>query len=194
MLFYSILTIPKLQRTDRGRYTCRVTSGDQSQHKQVNVSVYGEFPPLTVPDIQEIHRQSSARITHSRHACLIFLSFCDQRILYHRLQNVTAVSKLWRQLFLCTFFPHFQTDHLSTWNPETDWWWRCKQERNLIKSLPNCERSRPQKSFGKWSEILLYPHKMCDFRASSLVFIPLECFFFIYALPPLTWSLSQLTS
>uniref|UniRef100_A0A3B4F115 receptor protein-tyrosine kinase n=1 Tax=Pundamilia nyererei TaxID=303518 RepID=A0A3B4F115_9CICH len=40
MLFYSILTIPKLQRSDRGRYTCRVTSGDQSQHKQVNVIVY----------------------------------------------------------------------------------------------------------------------------------------------------------
>lgn len=99
MLFYSILTIPKLQHSDRGRYTCRVTSGDQSQHKQVNVIVYGEFPPLTHPDIQEIHRQLSARITHSSHACLIFLSFCDQRILYHRLQNVTAVSKIWRQLF-----------------------------------------------------------------------------------------------
>ncbi|XP_006794621.1 vascular endothelial growth factor receptor 1 isoform X1 [Neolamprologus brichardi] len=40
MLFYSILTIPKLQRSDRGRYTCRVTSGDQSQHRQVNVTVY----------------------------------------------------------------------------------------------------------------------------------------------------------
>lgn len=98
MLFYSILTIPKLQRSDRGRYTCRVKSGDQSQHKHVNVTVYGEFPPLTHPDIQEIH-QSSARITHSSHACLIFLSFCDQRILYHRLQNVTAVSKIWHQLF-----------------------------------------------------------------------------------------------
>lgn len=47
MLFYSILTIPKLQRSDRGRYTCRVKSGDQSQHKHVNVTVYGEFPPLT---------------------------------------------------------------------------------------------------------------------------------------------------
>ncbi|XP_026035318.1 vascular endothelial growth factor receptor 1 isoform X2 [Astatotilapia calliptera] len=40
MLFYSILTIPKLQRSDRGRYTCRVKSGDQSQHKHVNVTVY----------------------------------------------------------------------------------------------------------------------------------------------------------
>lgn len=50
------------------------------------------------PNIQEIHRLSSARITHSSHACLIFLRFCDQRILYHRLQNVTAVSKPWRQL------------------------------------------------------------------------------------------------
>uniref|UniRef100_I3K9I3 receptor protein-tyrosine kinase n=1 Tax=Oreochromis niloticus TaxID=8128 RepID=I3K9I3_ORENI len=40
MLFYSILTIPKLQRSDRGHYTCRVTSGDQRQHKQVNVTVY----------------------------------------------------------------------------------------------------------------------------------------------------------
>ncbi|XP_030612939.1 vascular endothelial growth factor receptor 1 isoform X2 [Archocentrus centrarchus] len=39
-LFYSILSIPKLQRSDQGRYMCRVTSGDQSQQAQVNVTVY----------------------------------------------------------------------------------------------------------------------------------------------------------
>uniref|UniRef100_A0A7N6AGB2 receptor protein-tyrosine kinase n=1 Tax=Anabas testudineus TaxID=64144 RepID=A0A7N6AGB2_ANATE len=40
MLFYSILTIPKLQRSDRGRYTCRVASGEKSKHQTVTVTVY----------------------------------------------------------------------------------------------------------------------------------------------------------
>ncbi|XP_008286630.1 vascular endothelial growth factor receptor 1-like isoform X1 [Stegastes partitus] len=40
MLFYSILTIPKLHRSDRGLYTCRVTSGDQSKQQKVTVIVY----------------------------------------------------------------------------------------------------------------------------------------------------------
>ncbi|XP_054863011.1 vascular endothelial growth factor receptor 1 isoform X2 [Amphiprion ocellaris] len=40
MLFYSILTIPKLHRSDRGLYTCRVTSGDQSKQQKVTVVVY----------------------------------------------------------------------------------------------------------------------------------------------------------
>ncbi|KAM4533573.1 vascular endothelial growth factor receptor 1 isoform 2-T2 [Odontesthes bonariensis] len=40
MLFYSVLTIPKLQRSDRGLYTCRVTSGEQSKQQQVTVTVY----------------------------------------------------------------------------------------------------------------------------------------------------------
>ncbi|XP_028288442.1 vascular endothelial growth factor receptor 1 isoform X2 [Parambassis ranga] len=40
MLFYSILTIPKLQRSDRGLYTCRVTSGDQSKQQKVSVTVF----------------------------------------------------------------------------------------------------------------------------------------------------------
>ncbi|XP_069007813.1 vascular endothelial growth factor receptor 1 isoform X3 [Embiotoca jacksoni] len=40
MLFYSILTIPKLQRSDRGLYACRVTSGDQSKQQKVTVTVY----------------------------------------------------------------------------------------------------------------------------------------------------------
>ncbi|XP_047424727.1 vascular endothelial growth factor receptor 1 isoform X3 [Mugil cephalus] len=40
MLFYSILTIPKLQRSDRGLYTCRVTSGAHSKQQRVNVIVY----------------------------------------------------------------------------------------------------------------------------------------------------------
>ncbi|XP_067434475.1 vascular endothelial growth factor receptor 1 isoform X1 [Thunnus thynnus] len=40
MLFYSILTIPKLQRADRGLYTCRVTSGEKTKQQKVNVTVY----------------------------------------------------------------------------------------------------------------------------------------------------------
>lgn len=40
MLFYSILTIPKLQRSDRGDYTCRVTSGEKTKQKMVSVTVY----------------------------------------------------------------------------------------------------------------------------------------------------------
>uniref|UniRef100_A0A665UUX8 Platelet-derived growth factor receptor-like protein n=1 Tax=Echeneis naucrates TaxID=173247 RepID=A0A665UUX8_ECHNA len=40
MVFYSILTIPKLQRSDRGLYTCRVTSGEKTKQQRVNVSVY----------------------------------------------------------------------------------------------------------------------------------------------------------
>ncbi|XP_029935596.1 vascular endothelial growth factor receptor 1 isoform X2 [Myripristis murdjan] len=41
MLFYSILTIPKLQRSDRGLYTCRVTSGEKIKREtKVTVTVY----------------------------------------------------------------------------------------------------------------------------------------------------------
>uniref|UniRef100_UPI0037E8ED44 vascular endothelial growth factor receptor 1 isoform X2 n=1 Tax=Semicossyphus pulcher TaxID=241346 RepID=UPI0037E8ED44 len=40
MLFYNILTIPKLQRSDRGLYTCRVTSGDKTKQQKVSVTVY----------------------------------------------------------------------------------------------------------------------------------------------------------
>uniref|UniRef100_A0A672ZR33 receptor protein-tyrosine kinase n=1 Tax=Sphaeramia orbicularis TaxID=375764 RepID=A0A672ZR33_9TELE len=40
MLFYSILTIPKLQRSDRGLYTCRVTSGENVKQQKVTVTVY----------------------------------------------------------------------------------------------------------------------------------------------------------
>ncbi|XP_056220845.1 vascular endothelial growth factor receptor 1 isoform X2 [Seriola aureovittata] len=40
MLFYSILTIPKLQRSDRGLYTCRVTSGEKTKQQKVTVTVY----------------------------------------------------------------------------------------------------------------------------------------------------------
>lgn len=40
MLFYNILTIPKLQRSDRGIYTCRVSSGENTKQEQVNVSVH----------------------------------------------------------------------------------------------------------------------------------------------------------
>ncbi|XP_070709059.1 vascular endothelial growth factor receptor 1 [Pempheris klunzingeri] len=40
MLFYSILTIPKLQRSDRGLYTCRVTSGENTKQQKVTVTIY----------------------------------------------------------------------------------------------------------------------------------------------------------
>ncbi|XP_061121227.1 vascular endothelial growth factor receptor 1 isoform X6 [Syngnathus typhle] len=40
MLFYNILTIPKLRRTDRGLYTCRVSSGNKTKQQKVTVSVY----------------------------------------------------------------------------------------------------------------------------------------------------------
>uniref|UniRef100_A0A8C6TBP0 Platelet-derived growth factor receptor-like protein n=1 Tax=Neogobius melanostomus TaxID=47308 RepID=A0A8C6TBP0_9GOBI len=40
MLFYSLLTIPKLQRSDRGQYTCRVSSGDNAKQQKVAVTIY----------------------------------------------------------------------------------------------------------------------------------------------------------
>ncbi|KAM4544345.1 vascular endothelial growth factor receptor 1 [Fundulus diaphanus] len=40
MVFYSVLTIPKLQRSDRGLYTCRVTSGEQSKQQRTAITVY----------------------------------------------------------------------------------------------------------------------------------------------------------
>ncbi|TMS16108.1 Vascular endothelial growth factor receptor 1 [Larimichthys crocea] len=40
MLFYNILTIPKLQRSDRGLYTCRVTSGENTKQVKATVTVY----------------------------------------------------------------------------------------------------------------------------------------------------------
>ncbi|XP_055007145.1 vascular endothelial growth factor receptor 1 isoform X2 [Boleophthalmus pectinirostris] len=40
ILFYSILTIPKLQPSDRGQYTCRVSSGDNVKQQRVPVTIY----------------------------------------------------------------------------------------------------------------------------------------------------------
>ncbi|XP_061661081.1 vascular endothelial growth factor receptor 1 isoform X2 [Syngnathoides biaculeatus] len=40
MLFYSVLTIPELRRSDRGLYTCRVSSGNKTKHQKVTVTVY----------------------------------------------------------------------------------------------------------------------------------------------------------
>ncbi|XP_038583827.1 vascular endothelial growth factor receptor 1 isoform X1 [Micropterus salmoides] len=40
LLFYNILTIPKLQRSDRGLYTCRVTSDEKIKQQKVTVTVY----------------------------------------------------------------------------------------------------------------------------------------------------------
>lgn len=45
MLFYNILTVPKLQHSDRGLYTCRVSSGKNSKQQRLFVSVYGDCPP-----------------------------------------------------------------------------------------------------------------------------------------------------
>lgn len=42
MLFYNILTVPRLQHSDRGAYTCHVSSGENAKREQVNVTVYGE--------------------------------------------------------------------------------------------------------------------------------------------------------
>lgn len=42
MLFYNILTLPRLQQSHRGTYTCHVSSGENAKEKQVNVTVYGE--------------------------------------------------------------------------------------------------------------------------------------------------------
>lgn len=58
MLFYNILTIPKLQRSDRGLYTCRVTSGEKNKQQKVTVTVYGECLPLKRPDINVIQPQA----------------------------------------------------------------------------------------------------------------------------------------
>ncbi|KAK7879036.1 hypothetical protein WMY93_030789 [Mugilogobius chulae] len=40
VLFYSILTIPNLQYSDRGQYSCRVSSGDKVKHQDVPVTIY----------------------------------------------------------------------------------------------------------------------------------------------------------
>ncbi|XP_072306906.1 vascular endothelial growth factor receptor 1 isoform X3 [Eucyclogobius newberryi] len=40
VLFYSILTIPKLQFSDRGQFTCRVSSGGNVKQQNVTVTIY----------------------------------------------------------------------------------------------------------------------------------------------------------
>nr|XP_020455714.1 vascular endothelial growth factor receptor 1 isoform X2 [Monopterus albus] len=40
MLFYSILTIPALQLSDKGLYTCSVSSGEKTKQQKVTVTVY----------------------------------------------------------------------------------------------------------------------------------------------------------
>lgn len=42
ILFYNILTIPSLQRSNRGLYKCSVRSGDKVMQQVVSVTVYGE--------------------------------------------------------------------------------------------------------------------------------------------------------
>lgn len=44
MLFYNILTLPRLQQSDRGTYTCHVSSGENAKQEQVDVTVYGGEP------------------------------------------------------------------------------------------------------------------------------------------------------
>ncbi len=43
MLFYSVLTIPRLSKADRGLYKCHVTSGPSKRETNTTVIVYGEF-------------------------------------------------------------------------------------------------------------------------------------------------------
>uniref|UniRef100_H3BXH9 Platelet-derived growth factor receptor-like protein n=1 Tax=Tetraodon nigroviridis TaxID=99883 RepID=H3BXH9_TETNG len=40
ILFYNVLTIPKLQRSDRGLYKCSVSSGDKFKQRNISVTVY----------------------------------------------------------------------------------------------------------------------------------------------------------
>ncbi|CAL8234912.1 unnamed protein product [Arctogadus glacialis] len=40
VLFYSLLTLPRLKRSDRGRYTCRVSSGTKAKRPAVSLMVY----------------------------------------------------------------------------------------------------------------------------------------------------------
>ncbi|XP_061777484.1 vascular endothelial growth factor receptor 1 isoform X2 [Nerophis ophidion] len=67
MLFYSILTITKLQRSDRGLYTCRVSSGDKTKQQKVTVTVYDRpfirLKPRRGPVMEAQAGQKSYRIS-----------------------------------------------------------------------------------------------------------------------------------
>ncbi|XP_061876866.1 vascular endothelial growth factor receptor 1 isoform X8 [Entelurus aequoreus] len=67
MLFYSILTINKLQRSDRGLYTCRVSSGDKTKQQKVTVTVYDRpfirLKPRLGPVMEAQAGQKSYRIS-----------------------------------------------------------------------------------------------------------------------------------
>lgn len=106
MLFYNILTLPRLQQSDRGTYTCHVSSGENAKQKQVDVTVYGGEP---------------------RRAAASPLSFpnCD------------------------SFLLPFQIDRSSASSPDTGLSSKCRRDRKLSGSHPNCERSRHLKSPGK---------------------------------------------
>lgn len=41
-VFHSVLTIPKVQRNDRGLYACHVKSGPSAQSANTTVQVYGK--------------------------------------------------------------------------------------------------------------------------------------------------------
>lgn len=58
-VFYSVLSIPRLQRSDRGLYTCHVTSGPQSRQANVSVIVYDR------PFIRLKPRQGVMLVAHS---------------------------------------------------------------------------------------------------------------------------------
>lgn len=51
ILFYNILTIPTLRRSDHGLYKCSVNSGDKFMQRNVSVTVYGECRPLRITNV-----------------------------------------------------------------------------------------------------------------------------------------------
>lgn len=69
ILFYNVLTIPTLQRSDRGLYKCSVSSGDKFMQQNVSVTVYGECRPLGISIIAFLD------VTKAR--CSVF-SFSDR--------------------------------------------------------------------------------------------------------------------
>lgn len=67
MLFYNILTVPRLQQSDRGTYTCHVSSGENAKQKDVNVTVYGEEPRRRLP-LRRVSRIPTHSSSHFRSA------------------------------------------------------------------------------------------------------------------------------
>lgn len=89
MLFYSVLTIPKLSKADRGLYKCHVTSGPSKRDTNTTVIVYGEvlefYPPphtyctFSQMDLYSLFTAFYLSVVHMYVSdCPIFLSVCSQ--------------------------------------------------------------------------------------------------------------------